>query len=138
MSGIRIESDHSSTDVQSRHCPSRTTTVAVHRSCGGCHANHNCHTLPSNAIEENARACSQMPGITGRSCNWASPCGSRRDGPAMVPAQGKAARTRCAHQKEHSTHGARDCPEHGSHVDIGVVDSIGNARASSPLVSPPP
>ena len=34
--------DHSSTDVQSRHCPSRATTVAVHKSCGGCHANHNC------------------------------------------------------------------------------------------------
>ena len=31
--------DHSSTDVQSRHCPSRATTVAVHKSCGGCHAN---------------------------------------------------------------------------------------------------
>ena len=40
--------DHSSTDVQSRHCPSRATTVAVHKSCGGCHTNHDCHTLPSN------------------------------------------------------------------------------------------
>ena len=57
--------DHSSTDVQSRHCPSRATTVAVHKSCGGCHANAfvvavhkslwqacEAHGLPHPALEQ--------------------------------------------------------------------------------------
>ena len=36
------------TDVQPRHCPSHTTTVAVHKSCGGCHAN--AFVMPSKQL----------------------------------------------------------------------------------------